>query len=66
MGLMGIFYCLYFLDSSYLEGHIPVFNSPRNRVAHLYPRAWAQVTDKVTLRLTVSQSILMSSPFWFS
>jgi hypothetical protein len=34
-GLMSIFYCLYFLDSPNLEGQVPVFTSPRNRVAQL-------------------------------
>jgi hypothetical protein len=38
-GLMTIFHCLYFWDSPNLEGHVPVFISPRNRVAQLYPRA---------------------------
>jgi hypothetical protein len=39
MGLMNIFYCVYFWDSPNLEGQVPVFISPRNRVAQLYPRA---------------------------
>jgi hypothetical protein len=38
-GLMSIFYCLYFWDSSYLEGQVPVFVSPCNKVAQLYFRA---------------------------
>jgi hypothetical protein len=38
-GLMSIVYCLYFWDSSNLEGQVPVFISPRNKVAELYPRA---------------------------
>jgi hypothetical protein len=38
-GLMSIVYCLYFWDSPNLEGQVPVFISPRNRVAQLYPRA---------------------------
>jgi hypothetical protein len=33
-----IFYCLIW-DSPNLEGQVPVFISPRNRVAQLYPRA---------------------------
>jgi hypothetical protein len=37
-GFMSIFYCIYFWDSPNLEGQIPVFISPRNRVAQLYPR----------------------------
>jgi hypothetical protein len=36
---MSIVYCLYFWDSPNLEGKVPVFISPRNRVAQLYPRA---------------------------
>jgi hypothetical protein len=39
-GLMRIVYCLYFLDSPNQEGEVPVFISPRNRVAQLYPRAF--------------------------
>jgi hypothetical protein len=37
MGLMSIFYCLYFWDSPNLEGQVPVFISPRNRASQLYP-----------------------------
>jgi hypothetical protein len=37
--LMSIFYCFYFWDSPNLEGQVPVFISPRNRVAQLYPPA---------------------------
>jgi hypothetical protein len=36
-GLSSTF-CLNFWDSSILEGHVPVFISPRNRVAKLYPQ----------------------------
>jgi hypothetical protein len=36
--LTDIFYCLIW-DSPNLEGQVPVFISPRNRVAQLYPRA---------------------------
>jgi hypothetical protein len=36
--LTAIFYCL-IRDSPNLEGQVPVFISPRNRVAKLYPRA---------------------------
>jgi hypothetical protein len=36
--LTTIFYCLIW-DPSNLEGQVPVFISPRNRVAQLYPRA---------------------------
>jgi hypothetical protein len=38
-GLMSISYCLYFWDSSNLEGQVPVFISPRNRIIQLYTRA---------------------------
>jgi hypothetical protein len=36
--LTAIFYCLIW-DSPNLEGQVPIFISPRNRVAQLYPRA---------------------------
>jgi hypothetical protein len=36
-GLNTIFYCL-IRDSPNLEGQVPVFISPRNRVARLYPQ----------------------------
>jgi hypothetical protein len=36
--LTAIFYCL-IRDSPNLEDQVPVFISPRNRVAQLYPRA---------------------------
>jgi hypothetical protein len=36
--LTALLYCL-ILDSPNLEGQAPVFISPRNRVARLYPRA---------------------------
>jgi hypothetical protein len=36
MELMNIIYCLYFRDSSNLEGQVTIFISPRNRVAQLY------------------------------
>jgi hypothetical protein len=39
MGLMSIVYCLYVWDSPNQEGQVPVFISPRNRVAKIYPRA---------------------------
>jgi hypothetical protein len=39
MGLMGIFYFLYFLDFSNLEGQVTVFITYRNRLAKLYTRA---------------------------
>jgi hypothetical protein len=36
--LTALFYCLVW-DFSNPEGQVPVFISPRNRVAQLYPRA---------------------------
>jgi hypothetical protein len=36
--LTAIFYCLVW-NSPNLEGQVPIFISPRNRVAQLYPRA---------------------------
>jgi hypothetical protein len=38
-GLKTIFYCPNFLDSSNLEGQVPVFTSPRNRTVQLHLRA---------------------------
>jgi hypothetical protein len=38
-GLMNVLYCLYFWDSPNQEGQVPVFISPRNRAAQLYPPA---------------------------
>jgi hypothetical protein len=38
-GLKTIFYCLNSWDSPNLEGQVPVFISPRNKVAQIYPRA---------------------------
>jgi hypothetical protein len=36
---LSIFYCPNSWDSPNLEGQVPVFISPRNRVGHIYPRA---------------------------
>jgi hypothetical protein len=38
-GLMSIFYCLCFWNSPNPEGQVPVFISPRNKVAQLYSQA---------------------------
>jgi hypothetical protein len=38
-GTQTIFFVPKFWDSSNLEGQVPVFISPRNRMAQLYPRA---------------------------
>jgi hypothetical protein len=37
--LMPIFYCLNCWDSPKMKGQVPVFISPRNRVAQLHPQA---------------------------
>jgi hypothetical protein len=57
MELMTVFYCLMFQTPLTLEGQVPVFISPRNRVTQLYPQAPTalQVKVKVMLWLTVSQ-----------
>jgi hypothetical protein len=39
LGFMTIFYCLNFWDANNLEGQVPIFISPRNKVAQLYPQA---------------------------
>jgi hypothetical protein len=53
--------CLYFWDFPNLEGQVPVFISPRNRVAQLYPRALGETANqskaKVTLRPEVSRPV---------
>jgi hypothetical protein len=47
--LTTIFYCLVW-DSLNLEGQVPVFISPRNRVAQLYPRALGSLLSPLTTR----------------
>jgi hypothetical protein len=44
-------------DSPNIEGQVPVFISPKNRVAQLYHQTLVKVKVKVTLRLMVSQSV---------
>jgi hypothetical protein len=66
-GLKSIIYCLYFWDSSNLKGQIPVFISPRNRLAQLYPRGQSQshvTTEGQSVSQSVSQYILVSSSLW--
>jgi hypothetical protein len=46
---MSIFYCLYFLEFPNLEGQVPVFIYPRNRVAQLYLQAMGKDTGKKKL-----------------
>jgi hypothetical protein len=54
-------------DSPNLEGQVPVFISPRNKVAQLYPQALGQthVSVRVTLRLAIGPLILTTSNFIF-
>jgi hypothetical protein len=48
---MTIFYCLIFQTPPNLERQIPVFISPRNRVAQLYtPRHWVPFSSPPTAR----------------
>jgi hypothetical protein len=44
-----IFYCPIW-DSPNLEGQVPVFISPRNRVAQLYPGHWVPFLSPLTTR----------------
>jgi hypothetical protein len=54
--LLTTFYCLIW-DSPNLESQVPIFISPRNRMAQLYPRALGysiiRIRVRVTLQLTV-------------
>jgi hypothetical protein len=63
MGLMSIVYCLYFWDSPNLEGQVPVFISPRNRVTQLYPRAWGspQISH---MKVFITESSQTSITVW--
>jgi hypothetical protein len=49
-GLKTIFYCPNSWDSPNLEGQVPVFISPRNRVAQIYPRALGSLSLPLTTR----------------
>jgi hypothetical protein len=42
---------LFFLDSPNLEGQVPVFISPMNRVAQLYPRAFGYLGSNSNVRI---------------
>jgi hypothetical protein len=55
--LTAIFYCLIW-DPPNLEGHVPVFISPRNRVAKLYPGHWAPFLSPLTTRRDYGGGIL--------
>jgi hypothetical protein len=48
--LKTIFYYPNFLDFPNLEGQVPVFISPRNRVAQLYPGHWVPFLSPLTAR----------------
>jgi hypothetical protein len=61
-GLGNILYCLYFRDSPNLEGQVPVFISPRNRVAQLYRQSKKVIPPKSKSCYdwrSVSQSVSM-------
>jgi hypothetical protein len=45
-GHMSIIYCLYFGNSTNLEGQVPVFISPRNKVAPLSAKVSTNFADK--------------------
>jgi hypothetical protein len=51
--LTTIFYCLVW-DSPNLEGQVPLFISPRNRVAQLYPRALGSFSEVIPFLLVPS------------
>jgi hypothetical protein len=55
--LTTIFYCLIW-DSPNLDGQVPVFISPRNRVAQLYPRALGSLLSPLTTRRDYGGGIL--------
>jgi hypothetical protein len=57
--LTAIFYCLIW-DSPNLEGQAPVFISPRNRVAQLYPGHWVPFLSPLTTRRDYGGCILTS------
>jgi hypothetical protein len=48
----AIFYCL-ICDSPNLEGQVPIFMSPRNRVAQFTPGHWVPLASLMTRRATV-------------
>jgi hypothetical protein len=58
--LTAIFYCLIW-DSPNLEGQVPVFISPRNRVAQLYPRALGSLflSPLMTRRAAVELAVVV-------
>jgi hypothetical protein len=54
-GLMSILYCPYFWDSPNLEGQVPVFISPRNRVRN---RNWVLLERPPVVQLLSNFSAL--------
>jgi hypothetical protein len=69
-GLTGTFHCLHFWDSPNLEGQVPVFISPKNKGAQLYPSGtghqhWSRRRNYFTTNgQSVSQYVLVASPLW--
>jgi hypothetical protein len=61
--LTAIFYCLIW-DSSNLEGQVPVFTSPRNRVAQLYPRALDSLFAASGHNSNISKRLSQTSGPW--
>jgi hypothetical protein len=61
-GLMSILYCLCFWDSPNLEGQVPAFIFPRNRVAQKYPRALLKLKLSYDRR-SIGQSILVPGSY---
>jgi hypothetical protein len=55
--LTAIFYCLIWASPN-LEGQVPVFISPRNRVAKLFPRALVPFLSPLTIRRDYGWGIL--------
>jgi hypothetical protein len=61
-GLINIFYCLSFWDSPNLVGRIPVFISPRNKVAQSYPPPWGYFVRSATHYLRSYNGFLRNTP----
>jgi hypothetical protein len=57
---MEFFFFFFFLirDTPNLEGQVPVFISPGNRVAQLYPRAMGSLLSPLTTRRDYGRGIL--------
>jgi hypothetical protein len=63
--LTAIFYCLIW-HSPNLEGQVPVFISPRNRAAQLYPRALGSLLSPLTLWIPWNSVVAALSHVMFS